>query len=82
MKRRSKILAIVTSTAVVATLGVLGTTNALAAASLDPTLPPGGNFNLSVWQLQLPSGSPGSPDTVSPAQLEAGYTNPAYFFTR
>jgi hypothetical protein len=48
---------------------------------LDPTRPPGGNFNLSIWQLQLPSGSPGSPDTVSPAQLAAGYTNPAYFFT-
>jgi hypothetical protein len=50
---------------------------------LDPTVAPGGNFNLSVWQLQLPVGSPGAPTTISPAQLKGanGYTNPAYFFT-
>jgi hypothetical protein len=53
------------------------------AAGLDPTVAPGGNFNLAVWQLQLPVGSPGSPTTISPAQLKGptGYTNPAYFFT-
>jgi hypothetical protein len=50
---------------------------------LNPNLPPGGNFDLSVWELQLPTGSPGSPTTISPAQLKGpnGYTNPAYFFT-
>jgi hypothetical protein len=83
MKRRSKLLAVVTSAAVVGTLGVLGITNALAAttASLDPTVPPGDNFNLSVWQLQLPTGSTGSPDTISSADLVGGYSNPAYFWT-
>jgi len=53
------------------------------ATGLNPNVAPGGNFNLSIWQLQLPTGSPGSPDTVAPAQLKGanGYTNPAYFFT-
>jgi Alginate lyase len=55
----------------------------LSAASLDPTVAPGGNFNLSVWSLQLPIGSPGSPTTIPPSQLKgaSGYTNPAYFWT-
>ena len=80
MKRRTLIAAFA-STVVVGSLGVLGITNAMAAtAALNPSLPPGGNFNLSVWQLQLPSGSAGSPDTVSPSALKT-YTNPAYFFT-
>jgi len=80
---RRKVLAIAVSTAVVGTLGVLGITNASAAATLDPALPPGGNFNLAIWQLQLPVGSPGKPDTISPAQLKGanGYSNPAYFWT-
>ncbi|HEY0537511.1 MAG TPA: polysaccharide lyase family 7 protein [Actinoallomurus sp.] len=52
-------------------------------ASLDPSVAPGGNFNLSVWELQLPIGSPGSPTTIPPSQLKgaSGYTNPAYFWT-
>src|SRR5690348_12974761 len=81
MKKR-KFLAIALSTAVVGALGVLGITNA-SAATLDPALPPGGNFNLSIWQLQLPTGSPGKPDTIQPAQLKGpnGYSNPAYFWT-
>src|SRR4051794_21331648 len=81
MKKR-KLLAIAVSAAVVGALGVLGITDASAAA-LDPTLPPGGNFNLSIWQLQLPTGSPGKPDTIQPAQLEGagGYSNPTYFWT-
>ena len=56
---------------------------ASAAAALSPTVAPGGNFNLSVWELQLPIGSPGSPTTILPAQLKGagGYTNPAYFWT-
>jgi hypothetical protein len=77
------LLATLLSATVVGTLGVLGITDATAAAALNPTLPPGGNFNLSIWQLQLPSGSPGSPDTIPPAQLKGatGYSNPAYFWT-
>jgi Alginate lyase len=56
---------------------------AACAASLDPTVAPGGNFDLSVWELQLPIGSPGSPTTIPSSQLKGadGYTNPAYFWT-
>jgi hypothetical protein len=56
---------------------------AAAAPRLNPALPPGGNFNLSVWELQLPIGSPGSPTTIPPSRLagSGGYTNPAYFWS-
>nr|WP_221376984.1 polysaccharide lyase family 7 protein [Actinoplanes polyasparticus] len=81
MKKRT-LLAAALSTAVVAGLGVLGITNANAAA-LNPAVAPGGNFNLSVWSLQLPIGSPGAPQTIQPAQLKGanGYSNPTYFWT-
>jgi hypothetical protein len=54
--------------------------------ALVPTLPPGGNFNLGNWYLQLPTingvltGTAGNVDSVSTAQLVAGFTN-AYFYT-
>jgi Alginate lyase/Carbohydrate binding module (family 35) len=53
------------------------------APALNPNVSPGGNFDLSTWELQLPIGSPGSPTTILPAQLEGanGYSNPAYFWT-
>ena len=49
----------------------------------SPAVAPGGNFDLSIWQLQLPVGSPGAPTTIPSSQLRGanGYTNPAYFFT-
>ena len=49
---------------------------------LDPSLPPGGNFDLSVWELQEPVGSPGAPTTIAPSQLVGpnGYHD-KYFFT-
>ncbi len=52
-------------------------------SALNPNVSPGGNFNLSGWELQLPIGSPGSPTTILPAQLEGatGYTNATYFWT-
>ena len=85
MKRRTVIAGAV-SAAVVGALGVAGITDsfaATAAAALNPSVSPGGNFNLSIWQLQLPTGSPGSPDTIQPAQLKgaSGYSNPAFFWT-
>jgi hypothetical protein len=51
--------------------------------ALDPTVAPGGNFDLSTWELQLPIGSPGSPTTIHSEDLvgDDGYTNPAYFWT-
>jgi len=56
------------------------------AWALDPTQPPGSNFDLSHWSLQLPTingvltGTAGNVDTLSPSQLTAGATN-AYFYT-
>src|SRR5205823_2339967 len=56
------------------------------AWALDPGLPPGGNFDLNLWKLQLPTSNgvltaaSGSVDEITPAQLEAGFTN-AYFYT-
>ena len=46
--------------------------------ALDPTKPPGQNFDLSHWKLQLPTiggvltGTSGSVDSVQPSALVAG----------
>jgi len=47
---------------------------------LNPNVPPGCNFNLSIWSLQLPTGSPGNPTTISSSQLTNGFTD-QFFFT-
>lgn len=49
---------------------------------LSTTVAPGGNFNLSVWELQEPVGSPGSPRTITSSQLQGakGYQD-SYFYT-
>jgi hypothetical protein len=82
MKRRT-VLASTLTAAVAGALGVAGISQSFAATTLDPTVSPGGNFNLAIWQLQLPVGSPGAPTTIQPAQLKgaSGYSNPAYFWT-
>lgn len=55
----------------------------IKAAALDPSCSPGGNFDLSYWELQLPVGHKGKPDTISSACLQgcSGYQNTSYFFT-
>jgi hypothetical protein len=55
---------------------------AQAVSALSTTTAPGGNFDLSVWELQLPTGSAGAPTTILPAQLEgaAGFQD-TYFMT-
>jgi hypothetical protein len=88
-RTRRKILALAAGGAMLIAAGAIGAGDAVAAGSapaaagLDPAVAPGGNFNLSVWSLQLPIGSPGSPTTIQPSQLKGagGYTNPAYFWT-
>jgi hypothetical protein len=50
------------------------------AGGLSPGAPPGVNFDLSLWELQEPVGSPGSPVTISPAMLAGGFHD-AYFYT-
>ncbi|KAF2195277.1 polysaccharide lyase family 7 protein [Zopfia rhizophila CBS 207.26] len=51
-------------------------------AELNPSCAPGGNFDLSRWNLQLPSGKQGHVDTIQPAKLKScdGYKD-KYFFT-
>jgi hypothetical protein len=82
MKRRTVFASALTA-AVVGTLGVVGITESSAATTLNPDVSPGGNFNLAIWQLQLPVGSPGSPTTIQPAQMmgASAYSNPCYFWT-
>jgi Ca2+-binding RTX toxin-like protein len=48
--------------------------------NLNPSLPPSGNFNLTTWNLTLPTGTPGSPDIISTTTLDSGYTS-QYFYT-
>ncbi len=55
-------------------------TGSCSTSTLNPNVPPGSNFNLGIWQLQLPSGSPGSPTTISASSLEGGYSS-QYFYT-
>lgn len=52
------------------------------ASSSNTTCAPGGNFDLSKFKLQLPSGSSGHPDSVSSSELDGceGYHD-KYFFT-
>lgn len=52
------------------------------AGPLDPAVAPGGNFDLSIWELQEPVGSAGNPTTIPPSQLEgpSGFHD-TYFFT-
>jgi hypothetical protein len=78
-KRTIGLLAVAGATVLALTINQIG--DASAAASLKTNVAPGGNFDLSIWQLQLPTGSPGSPDTKSPSQLKGanGFTNGSFF---
>src|SRR5580704_117299 len=57
------------------------------AWALDPTKPPGSNFNLNNWYIQFPTSngnltcSGGSVDSATTTQLINGYTNAPYFYT-
>lgn len=76
---RSRLLAIATVAGLVGTLTVLGAGSAGAA---NPNVAPGGNFDLSLWQLQEPVGSPGSPTTIPSSRLQgAGGYQDSYFYT-
>jgi hypothetical protein len=41
--------------------------------ALSPNNPPGGNYKMTYWELQLPIGSAGDPATISNAQLQDSY---------
>ncbi len=57
----------------------------LRALALDPSAPPGQNFDLSHYYLTLPvdslGGTNGNPVNIAASQLVGGYTNSAYFYT-
>jgi hypothetical protein len=74
-----RLLAAATATGLAVTLTALTGGTADAA---DPHVAPGGNFDLSVWQLQEPVGSPGRPTTIPSSRLQGanGYQDP-YFYT-
>ena len=44
--------------------------SAPSAAALNPSCAPGGNFDMSVWSLQLPTGSKGKPDVITSAKIQ------------
>ena len=52
-----------------------------SAFALSTSSPPGKNFSLSGFTLQLPTGSSGNVDTESGSQLAAGFTKSPYFYT-
>lgn len=62
--------------------GLLANLLLLFVAASDAKCAPGGNFNLSVFTLQLPTGTPGNVDTISTSELEGcdGFQD-QYFFT-
>jgi hypothetical protein len=59
-----------------------GHADASSLPGLNPGVAPGGNFDLSLWELQEPVGLPGTPNIVAPSQLVGpkGYQD-SYFFT-
>jgi hypothetical protein len=48
-------------------------------AEVAPETAPPSPIDLSIWQLQLPTGTGTSPTTISPAELVAGFSN-RYFY--
>ncbi|MEE2978899.1 MAG: polysaccharide lyase family 7 protein [Pseudomonadota bacterium] len=66
-------------------LSVQGRTLQKMASAAAPAVsfsdPPGSNFDLTPFTLQLPTGSSGKITTVSGSDLAAGYTDPTYFYT-
>ena len=65
-------------------LNNVGSSSSLSSGSisLNPNVAPGGNFDLSLWELQEPIGTTGSPNTVLASGLigAAGFQD-AYFYT-
>ena len=64
----------------------MGSASPAAAQPITPQLStseaPGGNFDLSHWELELPTGSTGNTTTIAPAQLKgANGFQDKYFYT-
>lgn len=71
-----------TKTLLILTIFVLGFTRVPAVSALNSSCAPGGNFNLAIFKLELPTGKTGSPDTISTSALQgcSGYDS-KYFYT-
>jgi hypothetical protein len=69
------------STGTTSTASTASTSNVVRPLA-NPSVAPGGNFDLSVWELQEPVGSPGSPTTISSSRLQGsnGFQD-SYFYT-
>lgn len=82
-RRQIGLLALAAATAAALPEAAPAATRRHARPRLRTGVAPGGNFDLSVWELQLPVGSPGKPTTIPPSKLEGanGYTNAKYFYT-
>lgn len=84
MRIRTLLASLATVTAVIGGLALAMPAGATTAATpfADPSKAPGGNFDLSVWQLQEPVGSPGKPTTIPSSRLQGsnGFQDD-YFYT-
>ncbi|MCQ8194511.1 polysaccharide lyase family 7 protein [Streptomyces rugosispiralis] len=84
MRMRTLLTALATVTTAIGGLALAGPAGAspTAATFADPSKAPGGNFDLSVWQLQEPVGSPGKPTTIPSSRLQgANGFQDDYFYT-
>ncbi|MCT9089062.1 polysaccharide lyase family 7 protein [Streptomyces sp. ASQP_92] len=62
--------------------GVVAERGGGAGTAAKASSAPGGSFDLSVWELQEPVGSPGSPTTISSSRLQgANGFQDSYFYT-
>ena len=61
--------------------GSVGTSDGgVCGVKLTTGVPPSKNFDLSTWELTLPTGATLDPTIIGPSQLTGGYTS-QYFFT-
>lgn len=64
---------------------VVGCTNGSSSggSSLNPNVPPSGNFDLLDWTISVPvdNNNDGKADTIKENQLNGGYSRHPYFFT-
>lgn len=54
-----------------------------SGGTLDPSLPPSGNFDLGDWYVSVPTDSngDGKADSIYESELSSGYQNSSYFYT-
>ncbi|KIK56589.1 polysaccharide lyase family 7 protein [Collybiopsis luxurians FD-317 M1] len=73
-------------TAFITLILLLSPTSSIVKAVLDPDCAPGGNFDFTHWELELPIGTstdPDTPETIKSASLQGcdGFQNLSLFYT-